>query len=212
MNDEIANMADNSATVIVNNGSIPDKNTVFFMCDMQEKFRPAMLYFKEIVEVANKLVETSRILNVPLVITEQNPDGLGKTVSELDVRHAYRMYSKTKFSMIIPEVQRELKSFCNGELKCVVLFGVEAHICVEQTAIELRTMGIQVHIVADATTSRSQEDRLLAFERLRQIGCFITTCESIIFKLMGDKNHPKFHEMRPIFKKTSPNTGLVSKI
>ncbi|XP_046398379.1 isochorismatase domain-containing protein 1-like [Ischnura elegans] len=212
MSDEIANMADSSATAAVNNGAINGKNTAFFLCDVQEKFRPAMLYFKEIVEVSSKLVQASRILSVPLIVTEQNPDGLGKTVQELNIGHAHKVFSKTKFSMITPEVLKEMRFLCSGALECVVLFGLEAHVCIEQTAIELRSQGIQVHIVADATTSRSQEDRLLAFERMRQSGCFISTCESVLFKLLGDKNHPKFHEMRPFFKTTSPNTGLVSKI
>lgn len=109
----------------------------------------------------------------------------------------------------------------------------KAHVCVEQTAMDLISSGITVHIVADATTSRTQEDRLLAFEvgsyndylqrcilniwlillqRLKQIGCFIATSESVIYKLIGDKNHPKFNEIRPLIKDTSVETGLVSKM
>ena len=66
--------------------------------------------------------------------------------------------------MVVPEVEKVLPELCGGQLKCAVLLGVEAHVCVEQTAMDLTSRGIQVHIVADATTSRSQEDRLLAFE------------------------------------------------
>jgi hypothetical protein len=70
-------------------------------------------------------VQASRILNVPLVVTEQNPKGLGRTVAELDISHARGVYPKTKFSMIVPEVATELGNLCDGKLECVVLFGIE---------------------------------------------------------------------------------------
>ncbi|XP_067004768.1 isochorismatase domain-containing protein 1 [Anabrus simplex] len=198
------------APALIKYGLLPQKNTAFFLCDLQEKFRPAMLHFEQIVEVANKLVQTSKILDVPLVVTEQHPKGLGHTVPELDVSHACGVFPKTKFSMVTPDVSPLLSTLCGGQLQCVVLFGVEAHVCVEQTAAELTARGFQVHVVADACTSRSQEDRLLAFQRLKQIGCFITTSETVIFKLLGDKEHPNFADIRPLIKTTSPNTGLAA--
>ncbi|KAE8743843.1 hypothetical protein FOCC_FOCC009553 [Frankliniella occidentalis] len=195
--------------VLVKFGLLPEKHTAFFLCDIQEKFRPAMLHFQEIVQAADKLVQASRILDIPLIVTEQNPVGLGSTVKELDINHAVGVHSKTKFSMIIPEVMTQINDVCGGHLQCVVLFGIETHICVEQTAAELCARGYKVHIVADACTSRTQEDRLLAFERLRQMGCFITTTETVIFKLLGDKEHPKFCDMRPLFKSPTTCTGLA---
>lgn len=133
-------------------------------------------------------MDSTKILGVPLIVTEQYPKGLGSTVSEIDIKHAIGVVPKTKFSMIVPEVETLMKSTCNGQIKCAILFGVEvhksyfmlflsklrkfysfsngfqAHVCVEQTAMDLISRGIRVHIVADATTSRSQEDRMLAFE------------------------------------------------
>jgi hypothetical protein len=70
-------------------------------------------------------VQASKILNVPLVVTEQNPKGLGRTVVELDISHAHGVYPKTKFSMVVPEVAAELGMLCGGKLECVVLFGIE---------------------------------------------------------------------------------------
>ncbi|KAK3930407.1 Isochorismatase domain-containing protein 1 [Frankliniella fusca] len=195
--------------VLVKFGLLPEKHTAFFLCDIQEKFRPAMLHFQEIVQAADKLVQTSKILGIPLIVTEQNPAGLGSTVKELDVNHAVGVHNKTKFSMIIPKVETQINDLCGGQLQCVVLFGLETHICVEQTAAELCARGYKVHIAADACTSRTQEDRILAFERLRQMGCFITTAETVIFKLLGDKEHPKFSAIRPLFKSTTNYTGLA---
>lgn len=85
---------------------------------------------------------------------------------------------------------------------------MKAHICVEQTAIDLRQLGYDVHVVADCSLSRSSEDRLLAFERMKQIGCFITTSESVIFKLLKDKNHKNFNTVRKLVTNTSAPTDL----
>ncbi|XP_076332795.1 isochorismatase domain-containing protein 1 [Tachypleus tridentatus] len=192
---------------------ISAERVAFLLCDMQVKFRPAIKYFQEITEVSQKLVETSKILNIPLIVTEQYPEGLGSTIPELDVAHAVGIFPKTKFSMLIPEVENALANkCCSEEVEAVILFGIEAHVCIEQTALDLRAKNIQVHIVADATSSRSQEDRLLAFERLRQYGCFVSTSESVIFKLLKDKNHPDFNVIRPLIKNVSPQTGLSSRI
>ncbi|KAL1132607.1 hypothetical protein AAG570_010559 [Ranatra chinensis] len=197
------------APTMVKFGSLPLKRTVFFLCDLQEKFRTAVLYFEQVVQSASKLLQASKMLDVPLIVTEQYPQGLGRTVAELDITHAKGVYSKTKFSMITPEVAIQLDCLCEGNVQCAVLFGLETHICVEQTAAELCAHGIQVHVVADACTSRSQEDRLLALQRLQQIGCFITTTESVLFKLLGDKEHPRFKDIHSLVTKPTPPTGLA---
>ena len=73
-------------------------------------------------------MDSTKILGVPLIVTEQYPKGLGSTVSEIDIKHAIGVVPKTKFSMIIPEVETLMKSTCNGQLKCAILFGVEVNI------------------------------------------------------------------------------------
>ena len=70
-------------------------------------------------------MESTKILEVPLVVTEQYPQGLGNSVSEINIEHAVCTVPKTKFSMIIPEVENAIKTLCDGQLKCVILFGVE---------------------------------------------------------------------------------------
>lgn len=107
-------------------------------------------------------VKVSKIMGIPLIVTEQNPSSLGKTVSEIDKEHAVGTYPKTQFSMCIPEVLKEIDKIT--DLTCAVLFGIETHACIEQTAITLRAKGLNIHVIADACTSRSIEDRLLALE------------------------------------------------
>lgn len=193
-------------------GNIKLAETVFFLCDMQEKFRPAIKYFDEIVEVSKRLVAASKILSIPLIVTEQYPKGLGKTVSELDVSHAAGVFDKTKFSMVLPSVEQSLKTLCNGHAKHIVLFGVETHVCIQQTMIDLLERGYEVHVIADATSSRSQMDRLFAIQRFQHSGATVTTSEAILLQLVGDKDHPSFKEVQGLIKVSAPVSGLISAV
>eukprot|EP00795_Rhopilema_esculentum_P003683 gene3683-14946_t len=103
-------------------GKMAADSTAFFLCDMQEKFRPTIRYFPEIAKVANRLMQAAGILKIPMIATEQYPKGLGSTVSEIDVSNA-KVFPKTVFSMMIPEVEEHLKTL--PEVKTIVLFGIE---------------------------------------------------------------------------------------
>lgn len=155
-------------------------------------------------------VQAGKLLDIPLLVTEHYPEKLGRIVKDLDISHAKAVIPKTLFSMVVPELETKIKElFPTNPPESVVLFGLEAHICVEQTAIDLLARDYQIHLVADCSMSRTQEDRLLAFKRLQQQGCFLTTSESVIFKLMKDKNHPKFDVVRKLVNNVSEDTGLA---
>ncbi|KAL8566402.1 Isochorismatase domain-containing protein 1 [Nucella lapillus] len=190
-------------------GDLKLDKTVFFLCDMQERFKPAIKYFDDIVKVAKRLTEATRILDIPLVVTEQYPKGLGSTVAELDIKNAVCTVPKTKFSMVVPEVEGHLKTLCDGKVEHVVLFGIETHVCIQQTVIDLLSRGLEVHVVADACSSRSQMDRVFALERFRHMGATVTTSEAILLQLVGDKDHPKFKEVQALIKISAPLSGLT---
>jgi nicotinamidase-related amidase len=117
-----------------------------------------------------------------------------------------KIFPKTKFSMYLPEI----KSFVHEKgIKTVILCGVETHVCVQQTTLDLLADKISVFVIADGCSSRSLTDRLYAFERLRQAGAIITTHESVLFQLIGDKEHEKFKEIQALVKDKSPDTGLL---
>uniref|UniRef100_A0A8C0JIB4 Isochorismatase domain-containing protein 1 n=1 Tax=Chelonoidis abingdonii TaxID=106734 RepID=A0A8C0JIB4_CHEAB len=143
-------------------GNLTPSSTVFFCCDMQERFRPAIKYFGDIISVGQRLVQGARILGIPVIVTEQYPKGLGSTVQEIDLTGVRLVLPKTKFSMVLPEVEAALADIPG--VRSVVLFGVETHVCIQQTALELVGRGVEVHIVADATSSRSMMDRMFALE------------------------------------------------
>lgn len=189
-------------------GFLDAKKTLFLLCDLQEMFKPGMKMFDPVVKNASKLLQAGKMLDVPLIVTEHYPEKLGHIVKELDISHAKGVYPKTLFSMLIPEVQEKMKDLFGTNLETVVLFGLESHICIEQTAMDLLKSGLTVHVAADCSLSRTQEDRKLALERLQQIGCFVTTSESVIFKLMKDKQHPAFDKVRHLVREPSADSGL----
>lgn len=198
-------------------GRLDVKNTLFLLCDLQTKFQMAQ-HFPAVIQNAQKLLACGKVLDVNLIASEHYPEKLGHLMPELNVQHAIGAngkrgggaHHKVEFSILGNETLR--KTILNlPTLKSVVLFGLEAHVCVEQTAMDLLDYGFDVHIVADCTTSISAEDRHLAFQRLRQMGCFIATTENVIFKLMRTKNHPQFSQIRPFVTVKSIDTGLANK-
>uniref|UniRef100_T1J0E0 Isochorismatase domain-containing protein 1 n=1 Tax=Strigamia maritima TaxID=126957 RepID=T1J0E0_STRMM len=192
-----------------NLGFLHTESSVVMVCDIQEKIKNVISHYEETIAVAVKMIEATKVLEIPTIVTEQYPKGLGHTISELDVKHALGgVITKTKFSMFCPEVQDLFQNQLKHIQTCI-LFGYETHVCIEQTAMDLISRGLQVHVVADATSSRTKQDRLLAFQRLGQIGCHVTTSESVLFKLIGDKNHPKFNQIRDLVKTPSPDSQIV---
>jgi len=193
-------------------GDICLSQTVVFVCDIQERFRPAIAYFAQIAEIANRLTEATRILDIPLMVTEQYPKGLGNTVSEVNISNAVAVYPKTKFTMLVPDLEEHMTRLCGGEIKHVILCGIEAHVCIQQTVIDLLKRDIEVHVVADAVSSRSQTDRMFALERFRHMGATVTTSEAILLQMVGDKDHPKFKQIQALIKTSAPDTGLINKL
>ncbi|CAD5120763.1 DgyrCDS9323 [Dimorphilus gyrociliatus] len=153
------------------------------------------------------MLTAAKALNLPVVVTEQYPKGLGHTVKELDVK-GFPIIEKTQFSMCTAETREHLKSVKN--LNSVLLCGIEAHACVQQTAFDLLEDGYDVHILADAVSSRSMVDRMLAFRRMENAGAFITTSESVLLMLCKDAAHPKFKEVQKCIWEVTPDSAILS--
>ncbi|XP_044539121.1 isochorismatase domain-containing protein 2 isoform X1 [Gracilinanus agilis] len=187
-------------------GRVLPGSSVLFLCDMQEKFRSAVSFFPQIVAVSARMLQVARLLEIPTVLTEQYPEGLGPTVPELGAQ-GIRAVPKTSFSMVVPEVERLLKA--RPGLRSVLLCGIEAQACILCTALDLLERGLEVHVVADACSSRSQVDRLLALSRMRQSGVFLTTSESLMLQLLRDAAHPHFKEVQKFLRDPAPDTGLL---
>jgi len=151
-------------------------------------------------------VEGSKLLNIPIILTEQYPEGLGHTVESIGTEGLPKAYSKTSFSMAIPEVLEDLKK--NPNVSTILLTGLETHVCVINTAIDLFEAGYHVHVLVDCCSSRTEKDRHFAFDRLRMMGAYLNTAESVLLSLIKDKQHPQFKAIQKLIREPGPDAGL----
>ncbi|KAL1923346.1 uncharacterized protein VTP21DRAFT_8326 [Calcarisporiella thermophila] len=183
---------------------IKQASTALFVCDIQERFRPMIYQFPSLISTASKMLQASKILNLPVIVTEQNSKALGNTVPELDIGHAQMVVPKSLFSMYVPEVSEALKS---KDIKSVVLLGIESHVCVLQTTLDLLENGYDVHVLADGVSSMNYPEIDVALNRMRQAGANITTSESILFQLLVDAKHENFKQISNLIKQFKDETS-----
>jgi nicotinamidase-related amidase len=170
------------------------ENTAFLCCDIQSVFQPTIYHFDHVAHTADVLVQAARILQIPLVVSEQYPEKLGRTL--VDVSSAHTVFSKTAFSMLTDSFPADMLNARDT----YVLFGIEAHVCVQQTALDLLTRGKQVVIVTDAVSSSRPLDRSTALHRLSCDGVILMTAESVMFEIMRSKDVPEFKEISSLSK------------
>lgn len=168
--------------------------------DVQERFRSVIADGAKLVEVSVRLVKTFRALDLPILVTEQYPKGLGYTIDEL--REALgsdaAVYEKTCFSSCgSDDVSRALVEL---RVRQALVCGVEAHVCVSQTAHDLLQRGLAVHVAVDGVASRKKSDRDVALARMERAGAVLTTSEAAAFELLEDARHPKFKEVQALYK------------
>lgn len=181
----------------VPNPMIP-QDAVLLVVDYQDRLLPAIHEAEACVAAARRLIEAARVLDLPILLTEQYPAGLGRTCSTLlQVLADVPVIEKTLFSACVPEVLDRLKALARPN---IVVVGVEAHVCVQQTVLDLLREGYTVHLCADATGSRRPFDRDLAIERMRQAGAIVTSTESTIFELLGQAGTEAFKKVLKIVK------------
>ena len=168
--------------------------TVFVMVDIQDMFVPVIKDLDRLVSNAKILIGSARILKIPLIVTEQYPKGLGRTIDKIGYKG--EVIEKMSFSCFgCDEFAGKIKGFDRA-----VIFGIEAHVCVLQTALDALKKGIEVHVVADAISSRSSENKQMAIERMRQSGVFIVSTEMILFQLVEKAGTEEFKKISLLVK------------
>ncbi|XP_001640603.2 isochorismatase domain-containing protein 2 isoform X1 [Nematostella vectensis] len=187
-------------------------STVFFMCDMQEDFRRFIAYFPDITTVAKRMVDSAKILDIPVLATEHNPQGpLGPTVEDIDTSFFKdNIFPKHTLSMLGCEEFANKFHKMSKNVKAVVLFGVMADICIFNTSLDLVDEGFDVHVDADGVSSKHNCERMIALERLRQSGVFVSTSKSILLHLMKDTSLPFYEEVRLLANNAPPDQGLIN--
>ncbi|KAI9504069.1 Isochorismatase-like protein [Coemansia spiralis] len=141
--------------------------------------------------------KASRILNVPLIVTEQYSKGLGHTAEEINIEHAALVDEKSKFSMYTPSVAKKLEEL---EIKSIVIYGIESHVCVLQTCLELLENNFDVHVLADGVSSMNHPEIDIALKRLANEGAHVVSSETIIFQLTNDSQSPQFKAISGLVK------------
>lgn len=173
-----------------------DTNSTTIICiDIQEKLVNMLgKYSSEISSNTTKLMNAASILNIDTIITEQYPKGLGSTIASIKEIKDFNTIEKTTFSALATE------GFNKPQNKNIVIFGIETHICVYQTVLDLLKEGYNVYVVADCCGSRSKFNHKSALKLMAQEGAKITTLEIVLFEFLKSSKHPNFKEIQGLIK------------
>jgi nicotinamidase-related amidase len=176
------------------------KNSVLVVIDMQEKLSRAMHDRENLVTNAVKIIHGAKVLGLPVIWTEQNPGGLGPTLREIreHIPADSEPIIKLTFSCCAEPAFLD-KLNATGRKQALVL-GIESHVCVCQTIIDLIDMGYETHIICDAVSSRTTENKLIGIERSKQAGAIITSVEMALFELLKVAEGDKFKQILKIVK------------
>ncbi len=197
--DQFLNKNPNPTNVNNNNSKIlVEDETLLLIIDVQEKLINNIKDHQLIIFNIKKLIDTCRLLNVRIAITEQNPLKLGKTLESITDNDEHPKFEKMEFSCI------KNKNFINYinkyNFKNIIVCGIESHICILQTTIDLLQKGLNILIPRDAIGSRNAIDNDTAFLRLTFSGAVASTTESLICELCKTSNRKEFREVSKILK------------
>ncbi len=164
--------------------------------DVQEAFRKALPTFDDVARACGVLVEGAAAVGIPIVVTEQYPKGLGSTVPEVadHLPDGVERLDKVRFSAA------EADGFDLGERDQALVCGIEAHVCVNQTVLDLLDEDVEVHVAADAVGSRTEANRELGLAKMEREGALLTSVEMALFELLGGSDAPAFKQVQALVK------------
>jgi nicotinamidase-related amidase len=175
-------------------------DAVVVVVDLQEAFRAPIFEFDEIVARTATVVRAAKLLNLPVLVTEQYPKALGATVSEIKsaLPDGVAIVHKTAFSCCGASVFMEQLERLRR--KQVILCGIETHVCMSQTAHDLLARGYQVHVLEDSASSRTPQNREIGLAKMRRSGALPSSSEMALFELMADSKHEHFRAISKMVK------------
>ncbi|VFU12708.1 Isochorismatase [anaerobic digester metagenome] len=177
--------------------TLNQQETLLMVIDIQERLIPPMKYGKQVIKKTNILITIAEDLGIPVIVTEQYPEGLGKTVPEVSTGPGAVTFAKTTFSACTAEVTSELNRL--GRKK-IIITGMETHVCVFQTVRDLLALGYQVFVVGDAVCSRTKENYRNALSLMSLMGAVVTNTETVFFDLMKKAATPQFRKLSQLIK------------
>ena len=166
------------------------------MIDVQEAFRKALPGFDEVAAATATLVRGAAAIGIPIVVTEQYPKGLGETVAEVadHLPEGTERVEKVRFSAA------EAEGFELGGRDQALVCGIEAHVCVNQTVLDLIDEDVEVHVAADAVGSRTEANRELGLAKMERAGAIVTRVEMALFELLGGSDAEAFKQVQGLVK------------
>lgn len=175
-------------------------DSLLIVVDIQTKLLAAMPKdnAEEVISNSLRLLKAADILSVPVLLTEQYPQGLGVTVASIakNIPKQSKIFTKNSFSCCSDDnFLHELKTTKKQQ---IILIGQESHVCILQTALELLHQGYQVYVVADVVVSRNIEHKLSALKRMQQLGVSITNYESVLFEWLQGAEHKDFKTIKAL--------------
>lgn len=179
--------------------------TAFICIDLQKAFGDRIANFSNCVFVANRFASLHSLIpeHTKYIVTEQYPKGLGHTVPEVVVPKTSLIVEKTRFSAMVPDVQKAIADCDN-----VVIFGIEGHVCVMQTVAEVLDMNKRAVLCVDGVGSQKAGDRDSALRLMSTWGpnCMLTTSESVLLQMAKDAKDPEFKKFSNLLKDQLPQT------
>ena len=147
-----------------------------------------------------KLIKCANLLEIPIVWTEQNPQGIGPTVPEIKDLMPCNIKPISKFSFSCCQNDQFMNVLKATNCTQVLMTGIETHVCVWQTSVDLFGMGYEVEVVTDAVSSRTPQNKEVGLTKMKGEGIALTSVETAIFELLKDAGHEKFKEILKIIK------------
>ena len=175
------------------------EESLLLIIDFQQGLSKVMESWESVARKVSQLIQAANIVGVPVLVTEQYKKGLGETHSELlRTIKSPVVFEKEHFSACLePDFLRTIHSFRRDT---IIVVGMEAHVCVLQTCLDLIKSGFRVHLVADAVASRVNENRDIAIDLLRQAGAIVSSTEIVVFQWAFRSNTEVFRKILPIVK------------
>ena len=164
--------------------------------DVQEAFRKAIPSFEQVTGSVAKLIQGAEAMGIPIVVTEQYPKGLGETVPEVaeHLPAGIEPIEKLRFSAA------EADGFDLGGRDQALVCGIETHVCVNQTVLDLLDSEVEVHVVGDAVGSRTEENRELGLHKAEHAGAVLTSVETALFELLRGSDAAEFKQVQALVK------------
>ena len=178
---------------------IDRKKLALVIIDIQDKLYPSIHDKESVKENVIKLIEFSKILGIPIVLSEQYPRGLGETIQEIkDALPDYGPLEKNTFSCC-GEGDFETRLLELG-IETIAITGIECHVCVFQTTRDALARGYDVHVISDGVSSRTPENKKVGLDRVREMGAVISSTEMFMFEVMERAGTSEFKQVAPLLK------------